>query len=101
MRQTRDTRLISFLHSLCPAPCALPPRLPHRYHLGLGCSLQDGDERFLYEGGGGGSPDHKEDRALQVLPTVAIIAAHPSIFTFPLHELLPGMNPVGGLRLGR
>ena len=31
----------------------------------------------------------------QVLPTYAIVAAHPAIYSVPLKEYLPSMNPVG------
>lgn len=31
----------------------------------------------------------------QVLPTYAIVAAHPAIYSVPLKDYLPSMNPVG------
>ena len=46
--------------------------------------------RLLYEGaeGSGG------DGVLKVLPTYAIVAAHPSIYSIPLAEYIPGAKMV-------
>ena len=53
------------------------------YHLGVGCSMAADGPHCLYEGCG-----------LRVLPTYAIVAAHPSIYSIPLHEYIPGCKMV-------
>ncbi|GAX82916.1 hypothetical protein CEUSTIGMA_g10342.t1 [Chlamydomonas eustigma] len=57
------------------------------YHLGLGCMLEH-DQEMLYEGTPGG---------LQVLPTYAIIAAHPSMYGLSLSEYIPDADMSKGL----
>ena len=65
------------------------PRDVILYHLGLGCTLEKDGLGLLYEGGtdGGG--------ALHVLPTYAVVAAHPSIYQVPLADYIPGAKLVG------
>ena len=67
------------------------------YHLGLGCSMELDGPRFLYEGHG--SSGSSSGEALHVLPTYAIVAAHPSIYSVPLNEYLPGARMVCGRTL--
>lgn len=69
---------------------AFGPRDVVLYHLGLGCTLEKDGLGLLYEGGTDGAGG-----ALRVLPTYAVVAAHPSIYQVPLADYIPGAKMVG------